>query len=170
MLASMRKIYEEDESTNKEDSTKYFTYIHLVSQIDPEAPYFRTPMRDTIRGAKKDCFGDADYMFEDEEAVEAMVKEYQEAHSTPEWRIIKSFDLKINQLKDLLDDTEPEITQNEKTKAFASNIPIITKTMQDIEIVIITRDKLIAIAKKEQSAGGKVRADATPSLLERTHD
>lgn len=166
----MKKIYEEDKSPNKEESTKHFTYVHLVAQIDPDAPYYRTPLRDTVRSAKKEVYGDPDYLFEDEEKVDELVREYQKAHSTPEWRIIKSFDTKIDQFKDLLDITAPEIDKNPKTNAFQSNGKIIADMMKDIESLISTRDRLIAIAKKEASSGGKVRADATPGLLEQTHD
>lgn len=168
-LADMKKIYEEDKSQNKEDSTKHFTYIHLVSQIDPEAPFYRAPLAEVVKSAKKEIYGDPNYLFDDEEAVDELVTKYQQAHSTPEWRIIKSFDTKIDQLRDLMDETVPEIKET-KNGTFAANTQIIVKTLQDIESIIKSRDALIALAKKEESTGGRVRADAKPGLLELSNE
>lgn len=171
----MKEIYDEDNSPNKEDATTFFKYIHIRSQLDPQAPFYTADIHEIDQLARKDIYGDMNYDFgmnsliNGNDNADEVLKKYIEAYSSPENRVILSFNKKIDQFKKLIDDTNPEIKHNAAKNTYTSNVTLLIKLMTEIEEVITARDRLAQIAKKEDVGKGKVRAGAKPSLLEAKH-
>jgi hypothetical protein len=175
LLASFMEAYAQDKSENKEEANKLFCYIHLRSQVDPEAPFFRAQFNEIDAISRQQVYKDPEYNWSDsiytELQARQMVTEYMESLSTPADRALLSYDKKIDQFNILLDETDPILTENEvKGKTtFVSNTPLLSKMMMDMEKLMDARDNLV-LKMKKQAEKGRVRGDATPSLLEDQHD
>jgi len=153
----------------KEDmATKVFTYIHLVSQIDKEAPFFSAAFDEVEHLTKIQTFTELEWKKVEKRGLKVAITEYKEMYATPENRIVGIFNAKIDQIRKLIEDTDPEITQyvsNSGVVGHASNLPILTKTMTDLDGLLVAKDKLEAKIRK-QSTMGKMRAGKKPSMLE----
>ena len=178
MLASFNKIYKKDRSTVKADSLKLFMYIHLVSQIDKNAPFNSADFNEVRALVKKEVYGDFNYKFVgnrlvDEGTANEMIELYVKANETAARRLELSYNKKLDQFKNLLDTTIPVINEdiNEKsgTTSFSSNSDIIMKISEGILKMIKARDVLSAIASGEEIKEGRVKANAAKSILEDKH-
>lgn len=149
---------------------KIYTYIHLVSQIDKDAPYFSAAYEEVEGLAKLQLFNTEEWLTIEKRGLNGAVKEYKNMYGTPEIRIVGIFNAKIDQIRQLIENTKPQITQYESNSGVvghASNLPIITKTMTDLDGLLVAKDKLEAKIRKESTIG-KMRAGKKPSMLEET--
>lgn len=177
LIRTFLEAYAQDTSEEKDEAHKLFAYIHLRSQIDPEAPFFRVSQFEIDAVARYEIYKDRNYNWEDSiytaEQVADMVKEYQYAYSTPGDRMLKSFDRKIDEMRKLADDTKPIIKENfnEKTQKteFTTNTKMISDTLLSVDKLMEARDKMVAKLKNQEDSG-TVRGQQAPSLLEKKLD
>jgi len=175
LLSSFLDAFNKDKSKEKKEAVKFFCYIHLASQIDPEAPFYKADPKEIKKLAKRQIYGAYDYDFKDSIynnlQAEELLREYKEAYATPEMSILQTYDEKIYQYQEMLKLTTPEISKNVNGKTsnitYASNSGLITKTLTDMEKVINARDSLVA--KMRQESKGDVRGQRKPSRLEEKH-
>lgn len=170
-LECLRLIWMGDKSKLKEDATKLLTYIHIVSQIDEEAPFAKVDPTEVSPLAKKEIFGVYEYEFDapfDEEYMEEAVTSYQLAFELPEEAAVRSFNKKIYEIKKTIDDTEIKIEETlvRGTKTYVTNFNIINKMMQDLSKITKARDELKA-AIVRGGARGDIKGQRKLSLLEK---
>ncbi len=157
--------------------SRVFTYIHCIAKVDSKAPFFTADDAEVDALAKRNYFTEDHPFPEDERIVDAIQKAldaYLKAYETPEARVLKLFNSKIDQLSTMIKDTTPKIEENTNptTNAvtFSSNVDILTKAMEKIDSLMVTKSKLEAKLRNESSGkGGSVRGGKKPSKLERGH-
>ena len=150
---------------------KVFTYIHICSRLDPQVPFF-TAEEDEIRELSKQNYFNEEFPFPDAHAelIETALQKYKEAFDKPEVRILKLFDDKIDQIKNIIRDTKPKIVENTNPTTgavtFSSNIEIITKSMEKIDGLLVAKARLEAKIRNESEGKGTFRGGKKPSRLE----
>lgn len=189
MLPDFRILYKKDKSRTKEDALELFLYIHIVSQLDPKAPYAKSDPTQVRRLAKSFIFKDSDYRFssnkliKDEKLLDLIIELYADTYTTPARALELSFDKKIYQFKKMIDDTVPEIVKSHKVGKgtdedgdpiytdvkFVTNSDMLRKTMVDLEHVIAAKNTMSQLAENENISAGKVRANQQKSYLEIKH-
>jgi seryl-tRNA synthetase len=105
---------------------------------------------------------------EDEQALIAdAMTAYRIFNDTPEDRLLRSIDLKMEQLSTMLNSTTPEIQRNvskDNSVSFSSNLKIITDAIKEISNLMATKEKVTAnIMKLKLNKREKI---SKPSLLE----
>lgn len=170
-IDALSRIWEADKSEEKDEATKYLTYVHLVSQIDPEAPYYRAAFDEVRILAKRDIWKNYDHEFEqgEEDILEEAIDQYRNAYESVGNRTVRIFDIKIDQIRNVIESTEPVITPStvRGVTTYASNFPILNKMMQELTNLMDTKEALEARVNKQTSEGGTVRAGRTLSLVEK---
>ena len=170
-LECLRLIWVADKTKIKEDATKLLTYIHIVSQIDEDAPFAKVDPSEVSSLAKKEIFGVYEYEFDapfDENYMEEAVTSYQLAFEIPEEAAVRSFNKKIYEIQKKIDITEIKIEETvvRGTKTYVTNFNIINKMMQDLSKITKARDEL-KNAIVRGTARGDIKAQRKLSLLEK---
>lgn len=162
----------------KDVRERIFTYIHVCARLDPKAPFFTADPNEIEALAQRNYFieeTDADGAFPtDPKSIKLItdgLKAYVKAYESPEVRMVRIFNDKIDQIRKLVKDTNPEIvkTTNPTTGAvsFSSNVDILTKSMEKIDSLMATKERLEAKIRRESEGKGSVRGGKKPSRLER---
>ena len=170
LIADLRRLYNEDPSELKETASLYLAYIHIVSQIDSTAPYFKSDTNEVRQLARKQLFGSADFAFTEqlELFLEDVIIQYQQAYEEPDARAARIFKKKVDNLLKKIDDTQLEIKESTSrggTVSFSSNFPIISKMMNDVIPLIDTQSELEARVKKMGKGDAKIRGNKRESIL-----
>jgi hypothetical protein len=157
-LEPLRQIWMGDKSKIKEEATKLLTYIHIVSQIDEDAPFSKIDPSEVVPLAKKEIFGDYNYKFSgdfDEAFMEDALTSYQLAYETAEEAAVRAFDKKIHQMRQKIDKEEIVIEETivRGTKTFVTNFNILNKMMQDMTKIVKARDELKASIVRGNTRG-----------------
>lgn len=170
MIAGISTIWEDDDTKTKETASKLLTYVHLVSQLDAKAPYFQSSFDEVRMLVKKDLFGDMDFAFPEDLdlLLENTIEEYQKAYEPPEYRMRRMFIKKIDQTRNIIEDTDPEIVKSVSRgqTTFSSNFSILQKMMGELDSMFEDKEKLEARIKKQASAEMMIRGEKKISLLE----
>lgn len=170
-LEPLRLLWVADKSKIKEDAVMHLTYIHIVSQIDPDAPFSKSDPNDISALARKEIFGDFGYTFSgkfNEKFMEETVVSYQLAFETAEECAVRTFNKKIYQIQKKIDETDIIIKESTIRGAttFVSNFTIINKMMQDLTKITKARDELEASIVRGSSRGD-VKGQRKLSFLEK---
>lgn len=170
MLEPLLRIYNDDPSPTKDQANRYLAYIHLVSQIDPEAPYFRSSHLEVRALAKRQLFRDESFDFGKalEEFLEKTIKDYQEAYEDSDSRAERIFNKKIDQMITEIDRKEPEIVRTSGIKGqviFVSNVDLINKAMKSLPDLLQIRDELRAKIKRFSKDEAVIRGGKKESVL-----
>ena len=155
-----------------EMTSRVFTFIHAIAKVDPKAPFFSADDAEIEALAKRNYFTE-EYPYPDEvqDKIDAALNAYLKAYETPEARVLKLFNSKIDQLSTMIKKTVPKIEENTNPTTgavtFSSNVDILTKAMEKIDSLMVTKSKLEAKLKNESDGKGSVRGGKKPSKLER---
>lgn len=156
-LAPLLKIWAMDTTHDKDDAHKLLTYIHLVSQIDQDAPYAKVDPMEVSPLVRKELWGKYDYVIDfgdvNEEFMENTVLHYQSAYETGEEASVRSFDKKIYEIRNIIDTTtiKIETSVSRGTTTYVTNFTIINKMMQDVTKIVKARDELKALILKQNT-------------------
>jgi len=169
-IEPLAELWEQDLSSDKHTATKVLTYIHLVSQIDKDAPYFSSAPGEVRLLVRQDQFGSYDHSFGDkEDFVEKCVTMYQKAFEEPEFRAVRVLNAKIDETQELIDTTKVKITTTtiKGSVAYTSNFSILKDMMLNLVKISKTKEELMASIEKQKSAGVVVRGGKHLSFLEK---
>ena len=155
-----------------EMTSRVFTFIHAIAKVDPKAPFFTADDAEIVALAKRNYFTEEyPYPNEVQDKITAALNAYLKAYETPEARVLKLFNSKIDQLSTMIKDTTPKIEENTNPTTgaitFSSNVDILTKAMEKIDSLMVTKSKLEAKLRNESDGKGVVRGGKKPSKLER---
>jgi hypothetical protein len=148
---------------------KILTYMHLVSKVDSKAPFFTADEKEISTLVSNQIFESSEFKKLNKKSLNDLVTEYKKTYETPEIRIVNIFNNKVDQIRELIESTEPEIEKvvtNSGAVSFVSNVQLITKTMNELGDLLDVKDKLEAKIRK-QNVAGSMRGGKTPSLLEK---
>jgi len=162
-----------EDKLDPEMSFRVFTYIHVISKVDSKAPFFTADDLEIQLLAQKNYFS-KEYPYPEalQTDIALALNAYLKAFEKPETRVLKLFNNKIDQLSKMIKDTTPvinEYTTSSGSKGFSSNVDILTKAMEKIDSLMITKAKLEAKLRNESEGKGSVRGGKKPSKLEREH-
>jgi hypothetical protein len=170
-LEPLRQVWMGDKSKTKEEATRLLTYIHIVSQIDQDAPFATVDPTEVAPLAKKEIFGNYDWTFDppfDDAFMDDAVVSYQLAYEAPEEAAVRAFDKKLHEMRKKIDETEIVIEETivRGTKTFVTNFNILNKMMQDMSKVIKAREELKASIVRG-GARGDVKGQRKLSYIEK---
>jgi len=170
MFNEFTNIWKWDKTQAKTKATKLLRFVFHLCDLSSD-----NPLKDIEYDKKEDeakfrVYGKRDYKFSEEELMllQPAVDCYAKHNVTPEERVVEVFDKKIDQIKQVLEKTEPEFIKNTNANSgevkFTSNIDIITKALKEIDNILEAKGKVKAKVLRE-SVGGKVRGNLKRSAL-----
>lgn len=168
-LKSVKEIYKD---YDPDVAIRVLTYIHVVSRMDPTAPFFSADVKEIHELSKRQFFPEDEWATINWENVDKLADKYEKVYETPELRVVKIFNDKIDQIREMIKDTTPSIVgyiTTSGSKGFSSNVPIITKAMQDLDSLLDAKEKLEARVRKQSAKAGKIMGGKAPSRLEAKH-
>lgn len=172
LIAALLDIWNSDQSFGKEYSNKMLSYVHLISRIDPLAPYYNEDPDDVVPLAKNEIFGDPLFVFTENEQImiENAVMYYCKGNEIIEERIYRDFCDKIDEIRKKIRDTKVEIVKNTDTVknhvTFTSNGAIISKLMKELGDMIKIKDDMYSVMRNARTAETKIKGARKPSFLE----
>lgn len=170
MLAKFREFYDADESLNKEESTDVFMYIYLCSQTDDKAPFFTARLDEVGQLARNQVWYHRECPF-DLDLFTPLIEEYKESKSTPDHRILKIYNHKIDQLQVTINGITPTVQEVKDSRGnfrgYATNMGMLTTVMKELNKLLDERDKLKNRISKVSADSAAFRAGKSENLLER---
>lgn len=136
------EIWERDKAKNKSTALNELTYVwHMVDYKSPYATYDQVKKEELIAldVFKKDYKADA--------LVKAAISKYEILQYTPESRLLKAWEKKIDEVANYL--TGTPLTDDNLTQVLKAGV--------DIEKIISSVQKLRELVKKQQSESSHVR-------------
>ena len=157
-----------DKTVTKVKANKLFSFVFYMSDLTEENPCSLKNPKDIETEAKFLAFHNKYYQFskKEYELVSEAVYRYVRCNTTAEERIIEAFDQASEKLLDKLNSTSPKVVKNEKDgiKTYATNVPIITAGLTQLDD--IKKRKLAIIASiKKQAIHNRVRGKIILSPL-----
>jgi hypothetical protein len=168
LLSRLREVWESDKTKTKEMATRLLSYVHLASQIDPDAPFAATPPTEVKQLVIANLWrGEEMPSVRDLSWLDPTISDYRESYETPDRRAVRRFNAKIDQLSKLVEDTTPEIKP--VASGFKSNTSILTSLMKEIVPLMDARDALAQRIAKQAGRGANLMGSKKESLLEQQH-
>ena len=168
---AFKKIRKGDKSRTKERSTQILAYIHIISQLDPEAPFIDSDPSEVRELARRNILGqDGEFTAREKELIEEGLDIYYQQYDSPPRKAKRVFRKKIYEMIATLETTKPEITKSTTTAGttvFASNNKLIKDTMEGINTLWDEEDKIEARLKNKTGVEGKTWGNKKLSRLER---
>lgn len=171
MIAELRDIYDSDTDLLKRQAVNILTYVHLASQIDPEAPYFSAREDEVQELVAMDVWGREWKTTQSIDGFDVLIEAYRLAYEKPENRMVQTFNHKLDQLHDMLANVRPEIEKsvNQKTGSFnyVTNTKAIMQVMKDLDEVMDAKEQLEERIKNKRNSEVKIRGQKKESFLEK---
>jgi len=166
MVPEFTEIWKWDKTKDKKKAHKVLFYIYLMCDLNDECP--TKDLDQTIKDGQ--CrfmaYGSRHYVFDGAETdlVVQGIQAYTMLNEVAEERMLSTYDSKIDQLRDLLEETEPVIHENVNDRTgvvtFATNIEIINRALKEISNLVKAKHDLRQTILAGFSAGhvrGKVQ-------------
>ena len=175
MIASLLDIWNNDQSDIKGQANKYLAFVHLMSQLDFEAPFFNASEEELTPLCKNEIFRNPDFMFEeaDKILVDNAILMYQKANEIPEERLYHDYIRKIDEIRNKIANTPVEIVRNVNSLSgavtFASNGKIISDLMKELDNMVAIKDEMYNKLRNARVTDKKVKGQRNPSFLEKKH-
>lgn len=166
LVQEFQDIWYWDKTKTKEKATRLLTFVYFFCDVD--SPFANAPKSDKEGLCWKQARMPESISKEEQDMLNAACDRYLSCNETAEKRFLLAWDDKLDQLRQLVIDTNPKIkeitTKNGEIK-FNTNTAILTKIMTELDKLQDAKEKLEArIAKK--NVGAVVKGQKTPSLLE----
>jgi hypothetical protein len=162
MFKEFVDIWEWDEEDGKPKANKLFYFIFLLCDLTETNPLRDTPANKKEEEALHRVYKNRKYKFPEEEynLLKPAIDCYIKYNEMSEERILHSFDIEAESLRDVLEDTAFETVENIKdgVTSFTSNSDIITKGLKELDSVKKLKASVIAAIRKDamsQTVRGK---------------
>lgn len=160
-------LWEWDTSSNKDRAHAMFYFLYLLNDLSEQNPLRDTALDKKEQEALRLAFKSTKKFTKAELSVlDPAIKCFVTYNNTAEERILAEFDSKAEQIRQKLEDTEPETIANDKdgVVSFATNATIITKALQNLDTIKKAKLQVVAAIKKE-TMSQKVRGQIVLSPL-----
>lgn len=165
-IPAIKKIWDSDKSTTKKRANQLLLFVYYFYDLD--SPFYDLDEREKEQVCLKNSIGDK--ITDDEsKMLEELISLYKKLNETSEKRFLAIFDKKIDDLRELLSDTKPEIISNENNQGvtiFTTNTKIITDLMKAFTELSENKQKIVDSLEK-RSNNSKIRGDKQLSVLEK---
>lgn len=172
LLRELKDIWDADESAMKEEATEQLTFVHLVSQLDADAPFSDSSPSEVVELVARNIWHEGNPRKRPARSaitmLLAIVDSYRKAYETPERRVLRRYNAKIDEISELVDSTSPRISQT-RSNAYTSNLGIITKALAELDNLLDLKDKMASRIARQQGKDFETVGDKKPSILERKH-
>lgn len=155
-------VWNWDKSNNKQKAHKMLYFVFLLCDLTEENPLKEIPAAKKEEESLFRAYKDRGKKFTKKElsVLEPAIECYIKYNTTPEERILKAFDDKSEETREVLEDTKPETSVNEKdgVVSFVSNSNIITKGLKELDSIKKIKMNVISAVRREamsQSIRGK---------------
>lgn len=153
LFKPFRDLWEWDKTPDKDKANPMFYFIFLLCDLTEENQLRDVPSAKREEEAKFYAFGDKNKVFTKSElkvlqpALECFVK----YNTIPEERILEAFDIKADELRNVLEDTKPETVENSNNGVitFTSNSAIITKGLKKLDAVKKSKINVISAVRRD---------------------
>jgi len=170
MFKPFRDLWNWDTAEDKEKAHKLFYFIFLLCDLTEENQLRDVPSAKKEEEAKFHAFGNKSRVFTKAElkVLEPAIACFIKYNTIPEERILEAFDIKADELRNVLEETKPETVENFKNgvTTFVSNSAIITKGLKKLDAVKKSKINVIAAVRREAMTQ-RVRGGTTLSPLSR---
>lgn len=174
MLAPFLDIWNNDQTVTKDYANDLLCYIHLISQLDPEAPFYNASYDEVKLLAKSQIFRNMEHQFNEEEeiVIQNALDVYIKDNEVAEERMLQVYDRKLDEMRLELEVKKVEITRNVNTMTsavtYTTNAKIITSVMKEIgEILQIKEDLRVQIENARAKGDKRIKGQRDPSFLEK---
>jgi hypothetical protein len=147
MIPQFVDIWERDKTERKEHANKLLFYVYLMADLSEDCP-----TKDLDHSMKdQECrflaFKSKNYQFEDEdvEYVQAALDAYKKFNENAEERMLKTYDKKIDEVRHMLDETTPQISDgvnNSGVTVYTSNVDIINRALKEVSNLVKAKNDL----------------------------
>lgn len=169
LIKELNDVYYATE--DKGVATDILSYVHLVSQIDSDAPYFQAREDEVAELAATDIWGHDYAKRVDISQWDNVVVAYLNGFDKPENRMLRGFNKKLDQLQTMLENVVPEIEKSINMKTgtfnFVSNTRAITQVMKEITVLMDTKEDLIERIKLVRTKDAKIWGNRKQSILDK---
>lgn len=153
LFKPLTDVMDWDKSNNKAKANQMLFFVFLLCDLTEENPLKETPVEKKEEEALFRAYKKRDKTFTKNElsVLEPAVECYVKYNTTPEERILKAFDDKSEEMREILEDTIPETSVNEKdgVVGFTSNSGILTKGLKELESIKKVKMSVIAAVRRE---------------------
>lgn len=168
MFHEFVSIWKWDKAKNKDKAHSMLYFIYLLCDLSEGNPIKDEPLEAKEEKAMKYSYGSKKTFFtkKELELLEPAIECYNKYNNTAEERILTTFDNKAVELRNELEATVPETVEYDDFNGtkFATNSDIITKGLQELNIIKRSKVGVIAAIKKE-ALTNKIRGQITLSPL-----
>lgn len=168
MFKEFVDIWHWDKSSQKPKAHKMLYFIFLLCDITETNPLRDIPAEKREAEALFYAYGKREHKFtkKELELLEPGIYCYIKYNTTSEERILIAFDNKAEEIRDVLDQTEPETVENETSGvvSFSSNTGIITKGLKEINDIKKLKVNVISAVRRE-AMSQKIRGQVQLSPL-----
>ena len=158
MVPEFVTIWESDKTKDKKKAHRMLFYVYLMCDLTDECPTKDLGQATKDGQCRFMAFQSKNYVIEGKELE--MIHEAMEAYvllnEIPEERMLRTYDDKIDQIRIILDETEPQIEtgiNNSGVTVFTTNIDIINKALKEIANLVKAKHDLKQAVLAGQSSG-----------------
>lgn len=147
MIPQFVDIWERDKSKTKDHANKLLFYIYLMCDLSESCP-----TKDLDQSMKdSECrflaFKAKNYQFnqEDLQYVQDAMDAYILFNETAEERILKVYDKKLDEVRTMLDRTQPQMSEginNSGVTVYTTNVDIINRALKEISNLVKAKNDL----------------------------
>lgn len=166
MVPEFVDIWEWDKTKDKKKAHKLLFYVYLMCDLNEECPTKDLNLSNKDQQCRFLVFKDKGYQFKDDELVlvSKAIEAYILLNEIPEERMLRTYDEKMDQLRELLGDTLPVIRENTNENTgminFTTNVDIINKALKEVSNLVKAKHDLREAVLAGRGAGhvrGKVK-------------
>lgn len=169
MVPAFRALLEDDSSPDKANGTADLLYVYLLSDYGMLNPLRDLDYNEKESSALRYAYADGKLPTNEKrlELIENARSVYRHLNETSERRLSAVIDKQIDQLRELLDQTKPEIIvqKNAKgeTEGFVSNIKLIQEAIREVEKMVKAK---VSIEQNLLASNTRAKANQQRSPLE----
>ena len=166
MVPEFVAIWKSDKKDRKPKANQILLYLYLMSDLSDECPTKNLDQATKDSQCRFMAFGAKDREFSEQEwkLINPGLDAYVLLNQTSEERLFPIYDEKIDQLRDVLKDTTPQIIENVNDKtgvtSFTTNVAIINAALKEIANLVKAKQDLRQAVLAGYSSGhvrGQVR-------------
>lgn len=167
-IKAFRDIWDYDKSPDKELASRMLTFVYHFMDLD--SPFAGADYKERYELCRAENGLPKDMSEEESKLLEEACRMYDEEHlnDSAEKRFLRIWDEKIDQLRELVERTTPEIksfiSKTGEVK-YTTNTSILTKIMNEMDALMKTKEALEA-RLKNKSTDIKIQGQKSLSMLE----
>lgn len=126
-----KKFYTRDRTKNKQRSSKIMWFVVLTR--DPSSIFYNLPQEEKDQVVGEDYMGDKDFYKKNKEELDLIIADYERLTLTPAKQHLLSWDKKIQERTEFINNTKYTLDNFDSLDKMASNTAKIFETLEKIK-------------------------------------